>query len=1734
MSDYSKNLWQQTKLGNFDALKNAIAKNNPELDVDFAFGPMHEALLHLVAAKGDAEVCQLLINKGCNLNAVNRQGVTALYVAAAVNSPSLVELLMKSGADPNTMVPTGLSTGTGNVSAEWLETCRAAPSPLLVAAHRGLADVVETMLGFSALDTAASNEDGNTALHLACAAGHLSVARLLAGRIDPSGVRNAAGKTALDLATGDELREALSNVRSAPAAASKSSEDPDTVLARCGSEVPETFGRDLALQLYSENWKHRAAGLDGLTAHIKESSGPFAGRVSDETFEATCAVLTDLIHDKHQKVFQACLVALQLFFATGPVANKLPITKDEMHPAVELIYAALLKKMESAQARQANDATKAILDLVMTSEHLAVSSLVELVYAYDPAPARGDDGNEPAATPTNRGGSNNWRPLHARLRILGELVKLLGDREGTGLEVDRTLDVALPCLENASVQVRKSALEITAGCLVQHAKAQAARGSGGGGSASLEEAVLEIKEDYLGPPLKSAVMKQVMSKLCKALKVKIHKSASSSKSKSKKGKHHHKSSGSRSKSKSSHADAMGDGADDDGDHEFDVQPLSKEDAVAFADVTSEFGETVAQYVASQNWQARKRGIKMIVDLLREASKAGFRDNPRRLKAAIDVLARALTDTVQHIYVSGLKLARFFGELAQKESRAEQSSSGPTTIERFFDALRTQGEQNLLPVIISKFSNTKERVRKQTGETLASLSRLGSNLPGPAGSPPRRLGVEAVISALVSEIENAKDKDSTYLVKSRLETLCALLSEHGVPVHHKDTPPAGFYMETKTLLDMASQALLARDAAARATADQLFEYLSRQVGRDVLEELPHLSENGRLRLKACLAKVETLQNFEAVSLRQPAAGGSGAPPRPGASSGRPGASSGRPGAPNGRPSGGGGNGRLSTPGSRGASPGGGRQNLSSRRARLQSAAGPRACDLITKLPQADPVPAKLSKVAAPMYAWFGEDLTRCLLASDWNLRHTGIVVLRTRMLQACNMVPQEQITEEGSIPSDSLDIVQFTIDVIARACDDRIAKVYESAMDLLHVLATNYVGQLVKNTKPSAEQTSQLVATFTPAVVGILPKLNHRNERLRFKSEQLLLHLCRIPFLGPRCISSLVASPEAFRSHNFSGPTLVGIFTFVRLVIEEFGIGSRSGFDPDSLMEVLVPALENKHLDVRKAATELYAVLYLAVGDNAHHLNELISGLKSQVKAKCTSAVNLLKTKNGGHSPASSPANADARARRHSGTFGSAESNEKQKHQGLMRQRMEDEQVKLAPIFGEEASKNLCNPDSWETRATALTDLSNALLDGEALAGDDDVDSEKSWAAVCNVMKQGLMSPWPLENLGALELIGTVVDAIPGMEIEIPWDSWEARLVLGSIVKSLVENSSSKHVRVREVSALTLSRVADAHSVGLSLAARYLLSEVKLPNINPDSADHAQRLNYARYGHGLLAKLKLVREIVRNDCFSAGCSNLTLEAVLTFGLKSWEHSSHLVQMWAKNVCAAALQAAGAEVAAEYVAGLPAQVQMKLRQLLPEMSASQLDEQRRAALAGNGSMADSDGAVASGAVRGPTFSPIDTEAGSKSRSRALAHHRGGGGRNLNVDPQADELAVNFGTVSSPSFSAGNLPPSGRIRPRRKSSFRSGNDDRSSLSSAPASDGYAPVDFSGVESPKKPGSAPWLGGNSGGGGGGGRAALQEEARKIARGRNRHEKVSMCFFFWLFCVGVWICTYTSAHTLM
>ena len=52
-------------------------------------------------------------------------------------------------------------------------------------------------------------------------------------------------------------------------------------------------------------------------------------------------------------------------------------------------------------------------------------------------------------------------------------------------------------------------------------------------------------------------------------------------------------------------------------------------------------------------------------------------------------------------------------------------------------------------------------------------------------------------------------------------------------------------------------------------------------------------------------------------------------------------------------------------------------------------------------------------------------------------------------------------------------------------------------------------------------------------------------------------------------------------------------------------------------------------------------------------------------------------------------------------------------------------------------------------------------------------------------------------------------------MQVPWEVWEARLVLGSLMKMVVECSVSSHVRVRRAAKKLTIAVAKSHPVGLT-------------------------------------------------------------------------------------------------------------------------------------------------------------------------------------------------------------------------------------------------------------------------------------------------------------------------------
>ena len=141
------------KHGDLDVVRMMLA-GGMELHRDYD----GRTLLAHAATAGVYKVCDVLLEEKADVNAVNRWGQTPLDEAVAANQGSIVQLLSQRHA----------RIGPGISAALVIE-----------AASEGEADKLARILRDNQGDPNASDYDSRTALHLACANGHLKVVELL-------------------------------------------------------------------------------------------------------------------------------------------------------------------------------------------------------------------------------------------------------------------------------------------------------------------------------------------------------------------------------------------------------------------------------------------------------------------------------------------------------------------------------------------------------------------------------------------------------------------------------------------------------------------------------------------------------------------------------------------------------------------------------------------------------------------------------------------------------------------------------------------------------------------------------------------------------------------------------------------------------------------------------------------------------------------------------------------------------------------------------------------------------------------------------------------------------------------------------------------------------------------------------------------------------------------------------------------------------------------------------------------------------------------------------------------------------------------------------------------------------------------------------------------------------------------------------------------------------------------
>ncbi|KAF0690547.1 Aste57867_18063 [Aphanomyces stellatus] len=165
--------------GNSDLVA-ALLKQGVKEDLAMKDG---RTALHVACERDDLKCVQVILSaKNCNLNLVNKEGMTALYHAVLHGHSAIATAVVESGADPYHM------TAHGDTSMH-------------LACVKGDMKVVMAILSVRAGNLNTNNKDGLTPLHCAISEGHSAIALALLEKGANADIPTKNGETPLILAS---------------------------------------------------------------------------------------------------------------------------------------------------------------------------------------------------------------------------------------------------------------------------------------------------------------------------------------------------------------------------------------------------------------------------------------------------------------------------------------------------------------------------------------------------------------------------------------------------------------------------------------------------------------------------------------------------------------------------------------------------------------------------------------------------------------------------------------------------------------------------------------------------------------------------------------------------------------------------------------------------------------------------------------------------------------------------------------------------------------------------------------------------------------------------------------------------------------------------------------------------------------------------------------------------------------------------------------------------------------------------------------------------------------------------------------------------------------------------------------------------------------------------------------------------------------------------------------------
>ncbi|GMF16884.1 unnamed protein product [Phytophthora lilii] len=1436
-----KELFQAAQQDDFEAVRDylqVVLHDEAETNKGSGAGDSHKAieaiveaktknsLLHYACDNGNLEACKFfLMCEGMAtafLNEINAFGHTPLFYAASSGKLSLVKWLISNGADIDTdysdrsdIVPRDGDLGIF--------------TPLQIACFKGHEDIANFLVECNA-ELSGTRRNGKTPLHFASAENHPAIVKLLIEAGADVHACDGEGKTPVDVANSAVLSLLLPDEYGVQ---NDADDDLDTGCRDNGDDddefeedektkrvmegVKNAFGADIARAFRNKTWKTRVIAITDASMCFQNV---FKGKNLVKMFDEACGMMEIALQDAVTQVASSCCTSLLKVAFNAAMSEKDFHTREfhEKRPVIDRIASALLLRGAGSNEKDASEAVISLLFLICKSVEITrylTSQISQMMISSSAIVSITSPSKHIAAGPSASSTNVSWRHQLVAIKILNAIVNQYRmDEKASGLSFANAMKISMLALENSSVHVRTASIDLLVQCLVIRCEES--------GTLGTPDAIYEHTKNWC-----ESLFKQQNQQLKPSIQAKINTGLKNALQKSKRL-------SIRSEESLERGYEGRNGISNGTAAVFDVptaalSPRSKatqrEDDLPYAeplqgqnrdlavDMLRCFGEKATRCLFSNAWAPRVEALSYVQYLI-ETRQLSFENqstksavSQRTLVSAMQTtLMQALQDRVNSVFEAGVSL------LMEVSIAFDSAVASPADVTVMHDLVRP-----LIPRLLVKLGDSKNRLHVTTEDALLLLSRQASCI-GPVflleemiacdrNSSPQTLSATyltnkmALVSKLMLEfgIVESSTGEKGLLPIRNVLQLALQVCEHKDP----NVRLMSLQIVADTLQVARSAAMPFLDALARSSRQKL---ISKLVERGVMESDMLMDEVDDFEIPT-----ETTRPGTSGGIRPPTASGSSTKHRP----------------------------ALANPSLSATAP--------------SSAQSSVAQSQPVQLPYGTALTDEQKTLFANIIQGFGEELVRCLLDKAWAQREAAIREVE-RQVMCC---VSGKVAADTTLPK-TLEALGMLAQVLEIGLNDTVARVFQCALRLFQVIATDFL--------PLVASEHQYLDEILENVVGlVLQKLGDTKQRLRQDCFTLLHSMASLNHMGHARMCKMVAEKyqQLASSSNAiaTSPLVIGeLLRLFTMLVKEAPAGSTHQQPDLSLILVIVrPALENKHVDVRNAAITTYVTIYEATngGTNdsygAVDLNSFLAELKPSMRETITrSVVQITKAL-----PTSS-LNRD-----------NDDSSRPEIDSGRKLQRpLGVDAHKLGQICSVEITELLTSPSSSPAqRCLGVDKLVDYLV-----ASSPDAKFKGAWETCCLLVKQLMFETTPMVCLVAFELLQIIVDPpLPsygggsscGQDYAIPWGEWGVHLVLGSTIRSVVQQSASENVRVRSKVRDILRLVAGKSAIGKNAVCNAILSAPEQSDMSGSAGESlgARKIAFTKLRWQLILRLELLYEFL---------------------------------------------------------------------------------------------------------------------------------------------------------------------------------------------------------------------------------------------------------------------------------